>query len=96
MDKQYKVTIEGDAAQLLEELASIQGIELTEALKKAIGTERFLLDKRLEGFTILLFKGGKDGVIREVEFKEAEGHLALEREFQDAKVLYKRIFGTDV
>lgn len=65
--KRLSVTLNDDAAAELEYLAQVQGITQTEALRRAIATESFLLRERKQGSVILLQKHSKD--IREVFFR---------------------------
>lgn len=48
-----------DVAQALEDLASTQGISLSEAVRRAISTESFLQRKRSAGSKVLLEEDGK-------------------------------------
>jgi predicted transcriptional regulator len=65
--KRMSVTLSGDAARLLEQLAESQGITQTEALRKAIATESYLQQEVNSGSRILLQKADKE--IREVIFR---------------------------
>ncbi|MBD2124565.1 CopG family transcriptional regulator [Trichocoleus sp. FACHB-262] len=65
--KRMSVSLPGDVAQLLESLAETQGISQNEALRKAIATEAYLLQERLQGSKVLLQKPDKE--IREVIFR---------------------------
>jgi hypothetical protein len=46
-------------ATALKELAAQQGVTMTEALKRAISTERLLQERRNSGSKVLLENGGK-------------------------------------
>jgi len=61
-----KVTIDinQDELDILTELANKQGITATTALRKAIATEKYLLEEREAETTILLQK--KNGEVKEV------------------------------
>jgi hypothetical protein len=61
------ISMSGDVAQLLEFLAETQGVSQNEALRKAIATEAYLLEERLQGSKVLLQKPDKE--IREVIFR---------------------------
>ncbi|AFZ61451.1 DUF2188 domain-containing protein [Anabaena cylindrica FACHB-243] len=65
--KRMSITLSGDIANLLEYLASSQGITQNEALRKAIATEGYLLEERQQGSKILIQKPDKE--IREVLFR---------------------------
>jgi hypothetical protein len=65
--KRMSVNLSGDAARLLEYLAQEQGISQNEALRKAIATEAYFYDERLNGSKVLLQKPDKE--IREVLFR---------------------------
>ena len=45
-------------ASALKELAASQGVSMTEALKRAISTEKLLHERRNTGSKVLLEKGG--------------------------------------
>ena len=65
--KRLSISLSNDAADLLEFLAQTQGITQTEALRKAIATEYYLLEERRKGSKILLQKSDKE--ICEVLFR---------------------------
>ena len=54
-----------DVANALKQLAATQGVSLTEALSRAIGTEATLADKRRKGGKVLVEEGG---VLKELIF----------------------------
>lgn len=62
MKAQSKVRLNADlspdVAKALKELAAKQGVSLTEALSRAIGTESTLAAKRRKGAKVLLQEGG--------------------------------------
>jgi hypothetical protein len=61
------IVVSGDALAILQELATAQGITPTEALRKALATEKYLHQKKTEGHTLLLL--GPDKEVREVLFR---------------------------
>lgn len=65
--KRMSVSLSGDVARMLEFLAESQGITQNEALRKAIATEAYLLQERMQGSKVLLQKSDKE--IREVLFR---------------------------
>jgi Ribbon-helix-helix protein, copG family len=65
--KRMSVSLSGDAAKLLAQLAESQGITQNEALRKAIATEAYLRQEMEQGAKVLLQKSSKD--IREVVFR---------------------------
>jgi len=65
--KRMSISLSGDAAQLLEFIAQTQGITQNEALRKAIATEAYLLEERMQGSKVLLQKSDKE--VREVIFR---------------------------
>jgi len=65
--KRLSISLSDDAANLLEFLAQSQGITQNEALRRAIATEAYLLEERLQGTKVLLQKSDKE--IREVLFR---------------------------
>lgn len=65
--KRMSISLSGDAARLLDFLAESQGISQNEALRRAIATEAYLLEERLNGSKVLLQKSDKE--IREVIFR---------------------------
>lgn len=65
--KRMSISLSGDITRLLEFLAETQGISQNEALRKAIATEAFLLEERLQGSKLLLQKSNKE--ICEVVFR---------------------------
>jgi hypothetical protein len=65
--KRLSISLSDDAANLLEFLAQSQGITQNEALRKAIATEAYLLEERMQGTKVLLQKSDKE--IREVLFR---------------------------
>lgn len=65
--KRLSISLSDDAANLLEFLAQSQGITKNEALRRAIATEAYLLEERLQGTKVLLQKSDKE--IREVLFR---------------------------
>jgi hypothetical protein len=65
--KRMSVSLSGDAARLLAQLAESQGITQNEALRKAIATEAYLRQEMEQGAKVLLQKSNKD--IREVVFR---------------------------
>jgi hypothetical protein len=65
--KRMSVSLSGDAAKLLAQLAESQGITQNEALRKAIATEAYLRQEIEQGAKVLLHSPDKD--IREVVFR---------------------------
>ena len=65
--KRMSVSLSGDIARMLEFLAESQGISQNEALRKAIATEAYLLQERLQGTKVLLQH--PDTQVREVLFR---------------------------
>lgn len=65
--KRMSVSLSGDAARLLEELATQQGVTQVDALRKAIATEAYFQKEIREGAKVLLQKADKE--IREVIFR---------------------------
>jgi metal-responsive CopG/Arc/MetJ family transcriptional regulator len=65
--QRLSVSLPEDVSQLLESLAKSQGITKNEAIRKAIATEAYLWQERLEGSKILLQKADKE--VREVLFR---------------------------
>ena len=65
--KRMSISLSGDAAQLLDFLSENQGVTQNEALRKAIATEAYLLQERMQGSKVLLQKSDND--IREVIFR---------------------------
>lgn len=57
------VKLKDEAPQRLQNIASIYGISLEEALKKCIANTYFLSNKKLQGYTVLL---NKESDVREV------------------------------
>lgn len=59
--KRVTVNLSEEAVKSLEALANKRGITMTEALRKAIATEKFLADEVAEGSKVLIkSKDGKD------------------------------------
>lgn len=65
--RRLSISLSDDAANLLEFLAKTQGITQNEALRKAIATEAYLLEERMQGTKLLLQKPDKE--IRELLFR---------------------------
>ncbi len=65
--KRMSVTLSADAAELLEWLATTQGITQIEALRKAIATEAYLHKEIKQGSKVLLLNSDKE--VREVIFR---------------------------
>lgn len=65
--KRMSVSLSGDIARMLEFLAKSQGISQNEALRKAIATEAYLLEERMQGTKVLLQHPDKE--VREVLFR---------------------------
>ena len=65
--KRMSVSPSGDIARMLEFLAKSQGISQNEALRKAIATEAYLLEERMQGTKVLLQHPDKE--VREVLFR---------------------------
>lgn len=65
--KRMSISLAGDAAQMLEYLATSQCITQNEALRKSIATEAYLRQEMVQGTKVLLQK--PDGEIREVVFR---------------------------
>jgi hypothetical protein len=65
--KRMSVSLPADAAQMLETLATSQGISQNEALRKAIATEAYIQKEISEGGTILVQKANNE--LREVVFR---------------------------
>jgi predicted transcriptional regulator len=65
--KKVTVNLSDETIEDLKTVAEKQGITLTEAIRKAIATEKFVQDERDEGAKILVERPG--GRVREVEFR---------------------------
>lgn len=65
--KKVTVNLSDETIRDLQEVADKRGITLTEAIRRAIATEKFVQDERDEGSKILVEKPG--GRVREVEFR---------------------------
>ena len=65
--KRMSINLSSDVAKWLESIAQEQNISQSEALRRAIATEKYLLDERSKGSKILLQKSDKE--IREVIFR---------------------------
>lgn len=65
--KRMSVTLSQDEAEMLEWLATEQGVTQKEALRKAIASEAYLYKERRVGSKILFRT--KEGVVREVIFR---------------------------
>ncbi|MCI0634934.1 MAG: ribbon-helix-helix domain-containing protein [Actinobacteria bacterium] len=65
--KKVTVNLSDETIEDLKAVAEKRGITLTEAIRKAIATEKFVQDERDEGAKILIEKPG--GRVREVEFR---------------------------
>ena len=65
--KKVTVNLSDETIRDLREVADKRGITLTEAIRRAIATEKFVQDERDEGSKILVEKPG--GRVREVEFR---------------------------
>jgi hypothetical protein len=65
--KKVTVNLSDETIEDLKAVAEKQGITLTEAIRKAIATEKFVQDERDEGAKILVERPG--GRVREVEFR---------------------------
>lgn len=63
MEKAVKVSVNlsPDVVQALREVSSTAGVTITEAIRRAIGTEKFLMEEMRKGNRILIEdkKGGK-------------------------------------
>jgi metal-responsive CopG/Arc/MetJ family transcriptional regulator len=65
--KRMSINLSSDVAKWLQAIADEQNISQSEALRRAIATEKYLLDERSKGSKILLQKSDKE--IREVVFR---------------------------
>lgn len=65
--KRMSISLSADIARMLEFLAKSQAISQNEALRKAIATEAYLLEERMQGTKVLLQKPDKE--VREVLFR---------------------------
>jgi hypothetical protein len=65
--KRMSVSLAGDAARMLEDLAAAQGITQSEALRKAIATESYIREELSNGSTVLIQKPSLE--LREVVFR---------------------------
>jgi predicted transcriptional regulator len=65
--KRMSINLSSDVAKWLESIAEEQNISQSEALRRAIATEKYLLDERNKGSKILLQKADKES--REVIFR---------------------------
>jgi predicted transcriptional regulator len=65
--KKVTVNLSDETIEDLREVANRRGITLTEAIRQAIATEKFVQDERDGGGKILIEKPG--GRVREVEFR---------------------------
>ncbi|HEY9875852.1 MAG TPA: hypothetical protein V6D12_20640 [Candidatus Obscuribacterales bacterium] len=65
--KRMSVSLAGDAARMLEDLAAAQGITQSEALRKAIATESYIREELSKGSKVLIQKPSLE--IREVVFR---------------------------
>jgi metal-responsive CopG/Arc/MetJ family transcriptional regulator len=65
--KRMSVNLSSDVANWLESIAKEQNISQSEALRRAIATEKYLLDERQKGSKVLLQRSDKE--IREVIFR---------------------------
>jgi hypothetical protein len=61
------VSLSGDASDLLTKLAQDQGINIEEAIRKAIATEDYLYRARKEGAKVLILTSDKK--VREILFR---------------------------
>lgn len=66
-NKRMSINLSSDVAKWLQAIATEQNISQSEALRRAIATEKYLLDERSKGSKILLQKSDKE--IREVVFR---------------------------
>jgi predicted transcriptional regulator len=65
--RKVTVNLSDETIKDLKEVADKRGISLTEVIRRAIATEKFVQDEREEGGKILVEKPG--GRVREVEFR---------------------------
>lgn len=65
--KRLSVILSDEAERLLNDLANIQGITKSEALRKAIATESYLLEERVKGSKV--FVRSKNNELMEVVFR---------------------------
>ncbi|MGH8524911.1 MAG: ribbon-helix-helix protein, CopG family [Gammaproteobacteria bacterium] len=65
--KKVTVNLSDETIEDLREVAKKRGITLTEAIRQAIATEKFVQKEREEGGKVLIEKRG--GRVREVEFR---------------------------
>lgn len=61
------VNLAEDVAQALKEMADRRGISITEAVRRAISTEKFIEDETAAGSKVLV--EDKDKTIRQVVFR---------------------------
>jgi predicted transcriptional regulator len=66
-NKRMSINLSSEVAKWLESIAADQHISQSEALRRAIATERYLLDERQNGSKVLLQRADKE--IREVVFR---------------------------
>ncbi|NEQ35221.1 MAG: hypothetical protein F6K40_02415 [Okeania sp. SIO3I5] len=65
--KRMSVTLPTDVAEMLEFLATSQGITQNEALRKAIATEAYFQKEIKQGSTVLIMNSDKS--VKEVVFR---------------------------
>ena len=65
--KRLSVILSDEAERLLDGLANTQGITKSEALRKAIATESYLLEERMEGSKVFVRR--KNNELMEVVFR---------------------------
>lgn len=59
-EKRYTLRLSPEAAETLEWIASARGgVTIAEAIRRALGTERLLLEQIEEGYSVVLEKPGK-------------------------------------
>ncbi|NET24422.1 CopG family transcriptional regulator [Okeania sp. SIO1I7] len=62
INKRMSVSLPGEVAEMLEYLATSQGITQNEAVRKAIATENYFRKEIIEGGTILIMNADKKSV----------------------------------
>ena len=59
-EKRYTLRLSPEAAETLEWIAKARGgVTIAEAIRRALGTERLLLEQIQEGYSVVLEKPGK-------------------------------------
>ncbi len=65
--KKLTINLSGPIYETLQKLAAQQGVSVTEALRKAIGTEEFLRQQKNDGGKVLIQDADKN--LKEVLFR---------------------------